>query len=708
MKTALILLTAMSCLHASEIQYPASRKDDVTDDYHGTKIADPFRWLEDDNSAETKAWVAAQNKTTFAYLDAIPQRAKIRERLTKLWNYERFSAPFERGGRYFYTHNSGLQNQGVLYVTDSLDEKGRVLLDANTLSKDGTTSLTETSPSEDGKFLVYGTSGGGSDWQEFRVRDVATGKDLDDVIRWVKFSGASWAKDGSGFFYSRYDEPKAGDALKGKNEFQKLYFHKLGTPQSADVLIYERKDHGDWGFSGHVTDDGRYLLIHVSQGTDPRNRVFFKDLAAPDGKIVELLNDFDADYSFLDNVGTVFFFRTDLDAPRYRVIAIDTRKPSRADWREVIPQTADKLESASFVGGRVFCEYLKDARSEIVVHTLDANEISQLSTINSQLLQLPGIGSVGGFGGRAKDTHTFYSFTSFTEPGAIYRLDIAKGESVVFRKPAVDFDSAAFETKQIFFNSKDGTRVPMFITHKKGIALDGTAPAILYGYGGFNIPLTPGFSVSRAVWLEMGGIYAVANIRGGGEYGAEWHKAGTKLQKQNVFDDFIAAAEWLVANKYTSSQKLAIQGGSNGGLLVGACMTQRPELFGAALPAVGVMDMLRFHKFTIGWAWKSDFGSSENADEFRALYKYSPLHNLRPGVRYPATMVTTADHDDRVVPAHSFKFAAQLQECQSKNGPPVFIRIETSAGHGAGTALSKTMDQTADQLAFLARVFGLK
>ena len=706
MKTPLILLAAMTSLSAAELTYPVTKKGDVVDDYHGTKIADPYRWLEDDNSDETKAWVVAQNKVTHEFLDTIPQRAALRERLTKLWNYERFSAPFERGGRFFYSHNTGLQNQSVLYVTDAIDEPGRVLLDPNTLSKDGTVSLTESTPSEDGKLLVYGTSAGGSDWQEFRVRDVATGKDLADVVKWVKFSGASWAKDGSGFFYSRFDEPKAGDALKGKNEFQKLFFHKIGTEQAADTLIYERKDHADWGFGGHVTDDGNYLLIHVSQGTDPKNRVFYKDLTQSQSKVVELLTDYDADYGFADNDGPVFFFRTDLDAPRYRVIAIDTRKPERAAWKEIIPQTADKLEGASFVGGKIFCEYLKDARSEVVVHTPKADKNSQLSTLNSQLT-LPGIGSVGGFSGRAKDTHTFFSYTSFTEPGAIYRLDIATLQSVVWRKPAVDFDSSAYETKQVFFPSKDGTRVPMFITHKRGLALDGTAPTVLYGYGGFNIPMTPAFSVSRAVWLEKGGVYVVANLRGGGEYGAEWHKAGTKLQKQNVFYDFIGAAEWLIANKYTASPKLAIQGGSNGGLLVGACMTQRPELFGAALPAVGVMDMLRFHKFTIGWAWKSDYGSSENADEFPALLAYSPLHTLKPGTRYPATMVTTADHDDRVVPAHSFKFAARLQECQAKDGPPVLIRIETSAGHGAGTALNKVIEQSADQLGFLMKAFGM-
>ncbi len=686
-------------LSAADIVYPQTRKDEVVEEHFGVKVSDPYRWLEDDNAAETKAWVKAQNKVTFGFLEGIPQRVKIRERLRNLWNYERFGAPIERGGRYFYTHNSGLQNQRVLYVTDALDQRGRVLLDANTLSKDGTTSLTEIEPSDDGRLLVYGVSKAGSDWQEFRVRDVATGEDRADLISWVKFSGASWAKDGGGFFYSRYDAPKEGDALKGKNEFQKLYFHKLGTKQDEDVLVYERKDHADWGIHGGVTDDGKYLVMTITQGTDPKNRVFYKDLSAPDAKVVELLNDFDADYGFLDNDGPVFLFRTDLDAPRYRVIAIDTREPERAKWKEIIQQTGDKLDSVSSVGGQLICEYLQDAKSALKCFDMAGKPVRDIA--------LPGIGSAGGFGGRRGDRETFYSFTSFTVPGAIHRYDIATGRSTVWREPKVDFDGAGYETKQVFIQSKDGTKVPMFITHKRGLKLDGTAPTLLYGYGGFNISLTPGFSVGRAVWLEMGGVYAVANLRGGGEYGAEWHQAGTKLRKQNVFDDFIAAAEFLIAEKYTSPAKLAIQGGSNGGLLVGACMTQRPDLFAAALPGVGVMDMLRFHKFTIGWAWKSDYGSSENAGEFSALRAYSPYHNLKPGTRYPATMVTTADHDDRVVPAHSFKFAARLQECQAKDGPPVLIRIETSAGHGGGTALNKVIEETADEWAFLAKVLGM-
>ena len=696
---ALVLLTTMR-LASAEITYPPAKKLDVVDDYHGTKIADPYRWLEDDNSDETKAWVKAQNAVTFGYLDAIPQRDVIRERLTKLWNYERFGSPHRKGGRVFFTHNTGLQNQAVLKVAESLDAEPRVLLDPNTLSADGTTSLTDYAPSEDGKLLAYGLSKAGSDWTELHVRDVSTGVDREDLIKWVKFSGISWAKDGSGFYYSRYDEPKEGSALTQKNEFHKLCFHKLGTSQNEDVLVYERLDHPDWNINGSVTDDGRYLVIELAQGTDPKHRVFYKDLSEAAGKVVELLPDADASYQLIDNVGTMFYFRTDLKAPRYRVIVIDLNKPDRANWIEVIPQSADKLDGVSMIGGQLICEYLHDARSLVRCFDLEGKVIRELP--------LPSIGTVGGFGGKREDADTFFSFTSFTEPGAIYHLDVASGNSTVWRKPQVDFASDAYETKQVFVTSKDGTQVPVFLVHKRGLKLDGSNPTLLYGYGGFNISLTPGFSISRAVWLEMGGVYAMANLRGGGEYGSEWHIAGTKLHKQNVFDDFIASAEWLIKERYTSSAKLAIQGGSNGGLLVGACMTQRPELFGAALPAVGVLDMLRFHKFTIGWAWTSDYGSSENAEEFKALLAYSPLHVLKPGTRYPATLISTSDHDDRVVPAHSFKFAARLQECQAKDGPPVLIRIETSAGHGAGTALKKTIDSSADQWAFLVKALEMK
>lgn len=690
------LLTMMipSLSLAAAIDYPATRKAEVTDELHGTKVADPYRWLEDDNATETKSWVAAQNQVTESFLKTIPQRAEIQKRLADLWNFERTGAPQEYGGKWFFTHNTGLQNQSVLKVADSLDGEGRVLLDPNTLSADGTVALADFTPSEDGKLLGYSISRGGSDWNEILVRDVATGKDTSDHLKWVKFSGISWAKDGSGFYYSRYDAPPEGAALTQKNEFQKLCFHKIGTPQSDDVVIYERKDQPRWGLGGGLTEDGKFLVIHVSEGTDPKNRFFYRP--ATETKVVELLADADASYDFIGNHGNVFYFRTDLDAPRHRVIGIDVTKPERAAWQEVIPQSKDLLQEASMVGGKLVVEYLQDAKSAVAVYDLAGKKVRDVD--------LPGIGSAGGFEGRAKDKQTFYSFTGFTDPGAIYRYDLDSGESRLWKRPKVGFDGAAYETKQVFATSKDGTKVPLFIVHKKGISLDGSHRTLLTGYGGFNISITPGFSIGRAVWLERGGILAVANLRGGGEYGSDWHLAGTRLQKQNVFDDFIAAGEWLVKEKYTSTSKLAIQGGSNGGLLVGACMTQRPDLFGAALPAVGVMDMLRFHKFTIGWAWEKDYGSAENPDEFKALLRYSPYHVLKPGTRYPATMVTTADHDDRVVPAHSFKFAARLQECQSKDGPPVLIRIDTSAGHGAGTALSKMIDKTADEWAFLEAV----
>ena len=672
--------------------YPTTRTTNQVDVYHGVAVPDPYRWLEDDNSPETKAWVEAENQVTFAWLAKIPQRDAIKQRLTKLWNYERYGVPFKRGGRYFFSKNDGLQNQSVLYTMTSLNAQPKLLLDPNKLSSDGTVALSGEAISDDGNLMAYGLSASGSDWQEWKVRDVRTGEDLSDDVKWVKFSGASWTKDGRGFFYSRFDEPKAPAQLTKVNEFQKLYYHHLGTPQSADELVYHRPDHNDWGFDGEVTDDGHYLIISISQGTDTRNRVYYRDLTQPDANVVELLDNFDAQYSFIDNDGPVFWFRTDLDAPRGRVIAIDITKPERTNWREIIPQAADKLEGVSALNNSFVCIYLQDAHSRVKICSLDGQSLRDI--------ELPDIGSVGGFGGKRSDTETFYSFTGYTVPGTIYHYDLATGASSVFRATRVDFNPADYETKQIFYTSKDGTRVPMFITHRKGIKLDGTNPTLLYGYGGFDISLTPGFSVASLVWMEMGGVYAVANLRGGGEYGEDWHQAGMKLHKQTVFDDFIAAAEWLVANHYTQPKKLAIMGGSNGGLLIGACETQRPELFGACLPAVGVMDMLRFNKFTIGWAWMSDYGSPENPDEFRALYAYSPLHHIRPGTEYPPTFVTTADHDDRVVPAHSFKFAAAMQSAQAGRAP-VLIRIDTKAGHGGGKPTAKLIDEVTDRWAFL-------
>jgi prolyl oligopeptidase len=693
------LVFAMTMLAASNdappsLTYPKAKTVDQVDDYHGTKVADPYRGLEDTDSADTRAWIEEENKVTFHYLEQIPYRQAIHDRLKKLWNYERYGVPEQQGGRYFYQHNTGLQNQSVLLVADSVTAEPRLLLDPNTLSADGTVALVGHAVTDDGKLLAYGTSASGSDWMEWRVRDVDTGKDLPDLVKWVKFSGASWTKDGKGFFYSRYDEPKQGTMLRDANYFHKLYYHKLGTQQSEDKLIYDRPDNKELGFGGSVTDDGHYLIIAVWQGTSPKNRLYYKDLTKPDSEVVKLLDDFDAEYQFLDNDGPVFWIKTDLDAPRGRVIAIDTRHPERAAWKTIVPQGADKLDHANVINNEFVLSYLKDAQTEVRIYDLEGKLLRNVD--------LPGIGTAEGFGGKRKDKETFYAFTSFISPTTIYRYDLSAGKSSVFRQPKVDFDASKYETKQVFYNSKDGTRVPMFITAKKGLKLDGQNPVLLYAYGGFNISMTPAFSVGTAVWLEMGGVYAQPNLRGGGEYGEEWHQAGTLLRKQNVFDDFIAAGEWLIANKYTSPAKMAIRGGSNGGLLVGACLTQRPDLFGATLPAVGVMDMLRFHKFTIGWAWTSDYGSSDDPEMFKALYAYSPLHNLKPGTKYPATLVTTADHDDRVVPGHSFKFAATLQADQA-GAAPVLIRIETKAGHGAGKPISKTIEETADAWAFVAR-----
>ncbi|SFM66166.1 prolyl oligopeptidase family serine peptidase [Rugamonas rubra] len=684
---------AQSC-PGKGLSYPPTKSVVQQDTYHGVSVADPYRWLEDANSPDTQAWVEAQNRLTQGYLQAIPGREAIKQRLTKLWNYERFSVPFKEGGRYFYSRNDGLQNQSVLYTMKTLADTPRLLLDPNTLSSDGTVALAGTAVSPNGKFLAYSTAASGSDWNEIKVRDVDSGKDTSDHIKWVKFSSTSWLRDGSGFFYSRYDEPKEATKLADVNYFQKLYFHKLGTPQSSDTLVYERPDHKDWGFSGEVSHDGRYLVISASQGTERKNRLFYKDLSAKDGKVVGLLEDFDAAYNFIDNDGPVFWFSTDRNAPKSRIITIDTRKPAPANWKEIVPEAAQTLMSANIVNNQLVIDYLSDAHSQVKIFDLKGKPVREVD--------LPGIGSASGFYGKRADQETFYSYTSFTTPTTIYRYDLSTGKSSVYRQPKVDFDPAAYETRQEFFTSRDGTKVPMFIVAKKGVKLDGSNPTYLYGYGGFNVSLTPAFSVANLAWVEMGGVYVMANLRGGGEYGEAWHRAGTKLQKQNVFDDFIGAAEWLVAHKVTSPAKLAIGGGSNGGLLVGAAMTQRPELFAAAIPQVGVLDMLRFHKFTIGWAWTSDYGSSDNADEFKALLKYSPLHNLKTGTCYPATMITTADHDDRVVPAHSFKFAATAQADQG-GAAPILIRIDSKAGHGAGKPTAKQIEEVADRWGFLSK-----
>jgi prolyl oligopeptidase len=681
---------------AKPLNYPQTRRVDHFDDYHGTRVADPYRWLEDDvrKSKDVEEWVAEENKLTDDYLKAIPQREKIKKHLTQLWNYEKFTAPFKVGGRYFYYRNDGLQNQNVLYVLDSLEGKPRVLEDPNKWTKDGTAALGSISVSDDGKFLAYIRNNAGSDWGVIFIKDVNSGETLPDKVQWVKFSQIAWTKDNHGFFYSRFEEPKEGAEFQSLNLNQKLCYHRLGTPQADDVLVYQRPDQPKWNFAGSVSEDGRYLVVSTWKGTDHNSRVTYKDLSEPYGLPVDLVDHFDNEYSFIDNDGPIFYFKTDLKAPRGRIIAIDIRKPAKENWKELVPQDADSLTSVNMVNNLFVCSYLKDAYTQVKLFSPQGKFVREV--------KFPGIGTATGFAGRRSDTDTFYSFSSFATPPSIYHYDLLTGESKLFRKSNVKFDADKYEVKQVFYKSKDGTKVPMFITHRKGITLDGSHPTLLYGYGGFNIPLTPQFSISRVLWLEMGGIYAQANLRGGGEYGQDWHKAGTKLHKQNVFDDFIAAAEYLIETKYTQTSKLAIEGRSNGGLLVGACMTQRPDLYGACLPGVGVMDMLRFQRFTAGRYWVDDYGSSDNSEEFKALYAYSPYHNLKKGTKYPATLVTTADTDDRVVPGHSFKFIAQLQYCQAGSAP-VLARIETKAGHGAGKPTSKLIEEVADQVAFLVK-----
>lgn len=670
--------------------YPTTRQDpSVSDDYHGTKVTDPYRWLEDDNAAETKDWVKKQNEVTFGYLEKIPFREAVKTKLTTLWNYEKFGSPFKEGDKYYFYRNSGLQNQSVLYVQNDLNATPSVFLDPNDLSKEGTVALGAMSFNKAGNLAAYQLAKAGSDWQTIYVKDAKTGKTLDDKVEWVKFSGISWA--GDGFFYSRYPEPKKGEELKGASEFQAVYFHKIGTPQSDDKLIFEDKAQAKRGFGSGVTDDERFLEVTPWEGTSG-NMLIVKDLKN-NGDFITLVDNFKNDWNVIDSDGDWLLVQTNYKAPNSRVIAINPTTPDEKNWKEIIPENkTDVLQGCGIIGGKLAVNYLHDVSSNIKFYDLSGKFLNALT--------LPGIGTVGGLSGKKSENEAFYSFSSFTRPTTIYKLDVSTMQSTIFKEPKMAFDPNQYETQQIWYKSKDGTKVPMFVTMKKGTKLNGKNPTLLYGYGGFNISTVPQFSVSRAALLDMGGIYVVANIRGGGEFGEAWHKAGTKERKQNVFDDFIAAAEFLIAKKYTSSDFLAIQGGSNGGLLVGACMTQRPDLFRVALPAVGVLDMLRYDKFTIGRAWGTDYGLSENATDFSHLYKYSPLHNLKKGVKYPATMVTTGDHDDRVVPAHSFKFAAALQEVQTGE-KPTLIRIETSAGHGAGKPTVKVIQEAADIISFM-------
>ena len=696
---AAALLVTQAGLAQQAWKYPATATVEHVDTYHGVQIADPYRWLEDDNSAQTTQWVEAQNAVTFGYLGTIPFRAALRARLDVLQDYPKYTAPSRRGTRYFFSKNSGLQEQSVLFTQVGLDGTPEVLLDPNTFSKDGTSRLTTFSPSLDGKYAVYGVSRSGSDWQDYLVIDLATKKTLADKVEWVKVSGVAWR--GNGFFYSRYPAPKPGQEKSGINENHQVYFHTIGTPQSADTLVYDDPKNPQRFHGVRTTEDERFAILTISdRGKGKKgNAVFVRDFSKNETTFKPLIGEIgDDSFSVVDNVGGLLLVETDRNAPNGRVVQIDPANPAEANWKTIIAERPEPLQNAATAGDKLFLTYLKDASTRAYVHALDGTFEHEIA--------LPGVGSANGFGGERDDTAVFYSFSSYETPASIYRYDIATKKSTVFRAPEIKgYDPSRFETRQVFYTSKDGTKVPMFVVHRKGVALDGTNPTVLYGYGGFNISQTPSFSPSRIALLEQGVVYAVANLRGGGEYGERWHEAGTKLKKQNVFDDCIAAAEWLIANRYTTSERLAVQGGSNGGLLVGAVINQRPDLFRVAFPQVGVMDMLRFHKFTIGWNWVADYGSSDNAEEFKALRAYSPLHNIRTGARYPSTLITTADHDDRVVPAHSFKYAATLQKAASPERP-VLIRIETVSGHGASN-VTKTLETNADLYAFLFQQMGI-
>jgi len=677
------------------MHYPHARRGDVVDTHHGTLVADPYRWLEDTDAPDTRAWIAAQNRLTRSWLDGVPARERIRERLTALWDHARAGVPWRRGDRWFQLRNTGLQNQSVLWTMDAADAGGRVLLDPNLLSPDGTVSLSAAAVSEDGALLAYATSDAGSDWMTWHVRDVETAADRPDVLEWSKFSGAAWTADGSGFFYSAYDPPERGAAYEARNLGQRLHHHRLGDRQEDDRLVYARPDEPEWGFDPDVTEDGRWLLVHVWQGTDRRNRIYLADLAAG-GDVRPLLDDFDAGYEVVGAVDRVLYVRTDLDAPRGRIVAIEIDRPQRDAWREVVPEAADTLERVALVGDRLVAVYLRDASSRIRLFALDGAPAGAV--------ELPGLGTVDALAGRQADRALHFTFSSFTRSTSVHRHDLATGATSVVRDAALAVDGYA--TEQVFATSADGTPVPMFLVRRAEATPGTPAPTLLYGYGGFNIPVTPSCKVWWLVWLELGGVLAVANLRGGGEYGEAWHDGGRLANKQNVFDDFAACARWLVDEGWTSPARLAINGGSNGGLLVGACMTQRPELYGACVPEVGVLDMLRFHTFTIGWGWASDYGTVDDPEQFSTLLAYSPVHNVRPGTAYPPTLITTGDHDDRVVPGHSFKFAAALQSAQTGEAP-VLVRVETDAGHGVATPTGKLIDQRADVLAFLVRALGV-
>ncbi|MGA2188053.1 MAG: prolyl oligopeptidase family serine peptidase [Steroidobacteraceae bacterium] len=689
---------------SSALEYPPARRANQIDDYHGTKVADPYRWMEDIDSPETRAWLTAENQLSRGYLDSIAGRESMAQRLRNIWNFERWTPPVRYGDTWFYTHNDGLQNQSVIFVMQDPgagESPGgaRILLDPNALSGDGTVALREQAISADGRLFAYALSEAGSDWQIWRVRNVATGEDLPDTLKWSKAGGASWRKDGSGFYYTAYEPPHEGAALKAANEYEKLYFHRLGTPQSDDELIYTRTDDPGWFVSGAVTDDGRYLIIQANLGTDERNVVLVQDLATPHAPVVPVISVPTATYDVIDNVGTMLLVRTDDAAPRHRIVGIEIGDPAPDHWRTLVAEGPDTITESTLVGGQLLVHRLKDAHSTVQRYTPEGKPLGEIA--------LPGLGTVTGLKGHADDLQVFYGYSGFATPPSIYRVDLNNGRVSLWRRPKLSgFAPDEFETQQVFYRSADGTRVPLFITARKGTKRDGVNPTILYGYGGFNVPVTPSFSPLVAAWVQMGGVYAVANLRGGGEYGRAWHEAGMKIHKQNVFDDFIAAAEHLSATHWTNPKRLAIRGGSNGGLLIGAVEEQRPGLAAAAIAQVGVMDMLRFRQFTVGKAWESDYGSVDNAAEFHALYKYSPYHNVRPGVPYPATLIMTGDHDDRVFPAHSFKYAAAMQYADP-HGQPILLRVETRAGHGQGMPTAKLIDEVVDMYAFVFKAFGI-
>lgn len=693
-----LLMFIAPILAAGQLQYPTTKKGETTEDYHGTKVADPYRWLEDDNSEETKAWVQAQNKVTFDYLATLPQRDKIKKRLEELWNYPRYSSPSKKNEYYYFYKNDGLQNQAVLYRQKGLDGKPEEFLNPNTLNKEGIAALGSTSFSKSGKYFAYSVAVAGSDWQEGYIMETATRKVLADKIRWIKFSGFSWKGD-EGFYYSGYDQPDEKTKLSKQNQFHKVFYHKLGTDQSADELIYEDKEHPLRYHSAGLTEDKRFLILQISEGTSGAE-IRYWDLQDPgQEKFKVLIPGFSTEPDVIDsNPEGELLVRTNDGAPNYQVVLINPKSPEKENWKPIIPEKEEALQGVGTAGGNMFASYLKDASTKVYQYNYSGELIREIS--------LPGIGSAGGFGGEKEDKEFFYTFSSFSTPPSIYRYNIATGKSTLFRKTEVKLKTEDFVTEQVFFTSKDGTKVPMFLTYKKGMVKNGQNPVLIYGYGGFNIPVTPGFSTSNAFFIEQGGIYVSVTLRGGSEYGEKWHKAGMLENKQNVFDDFIGAAEHLVKEKYTNSQKIAIRGGSNGGLLVGAVMTQRPDLFKVALPAVGVLDMLRYHKFTVGWGWAVEYGNADSAKQFPYLYKYSPYHNLKQGVSYPATLVTTADHDDRVVPAHSFKFAARLQEYHT-GANPVLIRVDVNAGHGAGKPTSKQIDEATDIWSFVMHNLGM-